>query len=376
MRTGILQSDHSPLHAECFNGANSRDGHSMTPIVYILHSGNLYGTERMALATMAGLRQQGHGLLLAPSGPVHAEALALGISSQVFRSSGELLRRLTPVMRKHPELNLIATGVSHSLVAHALSRMLACRLNHLHVVHGGTDEKLSYGRKSLLNRLPVTLVAVSGFVRERLLAHGCRAERIQVVENFLPVTVHRQRGAGEIASIRRVAIVSRVDPIKRVSLVLDAIERRPALQAVQFEVFGEGGEFHVLKQRSAALPNVHLHGYQPDAAQRLADYDLLLHTCAEEPFGLAILEAMASGIPVLVPNAGGAGALVEDERTGFHFPANCSGGLANRLETLRGVATTTLASVTAAAQREMRARFSPERGLAQYADLLAEATHA
>ncbi|MCA1788558.1 MAG: glycosyltransferase, partial [Thioalkalivibrio sp.] len=128
--------------------------------------------------------------------------------------------------------------------------------------------------------------------------------------------------------------------------------------------------------RSAALPNVQLHGYQPHAAQRLADFDLLLHTCAEEPFGLAILEAMASGIPVLVPNAGGAGALVEDERTGFHFPANCSGGLANRLETLRGVATATLASVTSSAQREMKARFSPERGLAQYAELLAEATHA
>jgi hypothetical protein len=39
---------------------------NMTPILYVLHSGNLYGTERMALATMTGLRQQDHGLLLAP----------------------------------------------------------------------------------------------------------------------------------------------------------------------------------------------------------------------------------------------------------------------------------------------------------------------
>jgi glycosyltransferase involved in cell wall biosynthesis len=348
----------------------------MTPIVYILHSGNLYGTERMALATMTGLRQQGRGLLLAPPGPVHAEALGLGIATQIFRSSGELLRRLAPELRKHRELNLIATGVSHSLAAHALSKVFACRLNHLHVVHGGTDERLSYGRKALLNPLPVTLVAVSGFVRERLLAHGCRTERIQVVENFLPGAAHRQRGTGEVGAIGRVAIVSRVDPIKRVSLLFDAIERHPTLQNLRFEVFGEGSEFQALKQRSGALPNVHLHGYHPDAAQRLADYDLLLHTCAEEPFGLAILEAMASGIPVLVPNAGGAGALIEDERTGFHFPANCSGGLAHRLETLRGVATTKLAEVTAAALREVKQRFSPERGLAEYAELLAVPTHA
>ncbi len=371
-----MQFDHSRPREECFHGANFQYGSTMKPILYILHSGNLYGTERMALATMTGLRQQGRGLLLAPPGPVHAEALALDIPSQVFRSSGELLRLLTPVFRKHRELNLIATGVSHSLVAYALSRVFACRLRHLHLVHGGTDERLSYGRKALLNRLPVTLVAVSGFVRERLLAHGCRAERIRVVENFLPAAVHRPRGAGRIASIGRVAIVSRIDPIKRVSLLLDAIELRPALQALQFEVFGEGSEFHTLKRRSEALPNVRMHGYQPDAAQRLAEFDLLLHTCAEEPFGLAILEAMASGIPVLVPNAGGAGALVEDERTGFHFPANCSGGLANRLEKIRGVATSTLASVTGAAQREIESRFSSERGLAQYTELLAETTHA
>jgi len=348
----------------------------MTPILYILHSGNLYGTERMALATMTGLRQQGYGLLLAPPGPVHAEALAINIPSQVFRSSGELMRQLIPVFRKYRELNLIATGVSHSLVAHALSRVLACRLNHLHVVHGGTDERLSYGRKALLNHLPVTLVAVSAFVRERLLAHGCRAKEIRVIENFLPAAVYRQRSTSTIATIGRVAIVSRIDPIKRVGLLLDAIQSRPALRALQFEIFGEGIEFSTLKQRSGALWNVHMHGYQADAAQRLADFDLLLHTCAEEPFGLAILEAMASGVPVLVPNAGGAGALVEDERTGFHFPANCSGGLANRLETIRGVATATLASVAAAAQGEMKGRFSPARGLAQYAELLVEASHA
>lgn len=344
-------------------------------MIYILHSGNLYGTERMALATMVGLGQQRQGLLLAPPGPVHAEATTLGITSRVFQSSGELLRRLIPMFRQNSTLDLIATGVSHSLVAQALSRLLDCRLHHLHVVHGGTDERLSYGRKALLNRLPVTLVAVSGFVRERLLVHGCNSDRICVIENFLPAGSHRHRAASEISTISRVAIVSRIDPIKRVSLLLDAVERSPALRGLQFEVFGEGSDFTALKQRSAVMPNVQLQGYRAAAAERLVDFDLLLHTCAEEPFGLAILEAMASGIPVLVPNAGGAGALVEDGRTGFHFPANCSGGLANQLERLQTIASTTLASVATAARDEINTRFSPKRGLRQYAELLGEATH-
>lgn len=343
----------------------------MHPIVYILHSGKLYGTERMALATLIGLEQQGRGLLLAPPGPVHAEAERLGIVAQSFSSTTELAQRLWSFLRCHRHFNLIATGVSHSLMAQSLAWAQRCSMTHVHVVHGGTDERLSYGRKALLGQLPVTLVAVSDFVRERLLAHGCRDESIRVVENFLPAPIKHQRDRQTISSIRRVALVSRIDPIKRVHLLLEAIERQPALRTMQFEIFGEGSEYQALKARAAIFPNLKLHGFCPDAAEHLAEFDLLLHTCAEEPFGLAILEAMASGIPVLVPNAGGAGSLVEDGRTGFHFPANCSGGLANRLLELQMLPREGVLEVIAATQQAMAFRFAPMRGLAQYAALLA-----
>lgn len=347
----------------------------MRPIIYILHSGNLYGTERMALATMIGLQAPHQGLLLAPPGPVHEEALALNVPSRTFRNVAELFRHLSNTFRQHRELNLFATGVSHSLIAHILANLFACRLHHLHVVHGGTDERLSYGRKALLNHLPITLVAVSGFVRERLLAHGCRAERIQVIENFLPSIGAIKPRTMPIAAIKRVAILSRIDPIKRVGLLLDAIERCPKLCSLQFDIFGEGSEYTALELRGKAFSNVRFHGYQPSAAARLTDFDLLLHTCAEEPFGLAILEAMASDVPVLVPSAGGASSLVENWRTGFQFPANCSGGLANTLEKILGLSGSTLASVTIAARREIETRFSSQRGLSAYAKLLEELSY-
>ena len=343
----------------------------MHPIAYILHSGNLYGTERMALATLAGLEQQDKGLLLAPAGPVHAEAEHLGIRSQTFASASDLGRRLYRFFRRRRSVNLIATGVSHSLIAHSLAWAQGCDLNHLHVVHGGTDERLSYGRKALLGRLPITLVAVSLFVRQRLMAHGCRDQQITVVENFLPGQASRDDNPIERGSIRRVAMISRIDPIKRVHLLLEAVERKPELRDLQFEIFGEGSEYERLKARAAALPNVVLQGFQADAAERLAEFDLLVHTCAEEPFGLAILEGMAGGIPVLVPNAGGSGSLIEHGHTGFHFPANCSGGLANRLLKLKHLPPSRLQAVVDTASHALKTRFSPARGLAQYAELLA-----
>jgi len=352
-----------------------KSGNLMNPIIYLLHSGNLYGTERMALATMTGLGQQGLGVLVAPPGPVHAEAARLGLVSLVFKSVPQLLRHLTTLLRQYREASIVATGVSHSLAAHAIAALLRTRIRHLHVIHGGTDERLSYGRKALLAHIPVTLVAVSRFVRERLLAHGCDPASIRVIENFLPDSAG-PTPSGSPRQLRRVAVVSRLDPIKRVGLLLDAITLNPALRALEFDVFGEGSELEALRKRCESIPNVRLLGFQPDAAARLRDYDLYLHTCAEEPFGIAILEAMTGGVPVLVPNAGGAGELVEDGKSGFHFPANCSKGLANRLASLCLLSSQQLAPVVAAAHAQLATRFSPQRGLAEYAALLGVSTHA
>jgi hypothetical protein len=40
-----------------------------TPLLYALHSSNLYGTERMALATMAALGDSFTPTMFAPPGP-------------------------------------------------------------------------------------------------------------------------------------------------------------------------------------------------------------------------------------------------------------------------------------------------------------------
>lgn len=342
----------------------------LPPLIYVLHSGNLYGTEQMALATLVGLRERFAPCLLAPPGPVHAEARHLGLEVHPFHSPYQLTRQLASALRSHPQPRLVATGVSHSLVAHTLARLMGRPLVHLHVVHGGADERLSYGRKAWMTHLPLTLVAVSDFVAQRLQAHGCRPHQLAVVENFLTRTQPRQRPCFGEEGIRRVAIVSRTDPIKRVGLVLDAMRQYPELASLRFDIYGQGSEMAALQARACAHPQVHLHGYVPDAARLLADHDLLLHTCAEEPFGLAVLEAMAARVPVLVPNAGGAGSLVENGVSGFHFAANDPKRLGQALCTLRRAPAHQLNAVVAGAQRALAHRFAPLRGLADYTRLL------
>jgi glycosyltransferase involved in cell wall biosynthesis len=342
----------------------------LLPLIYILHSGNLYGTEQMALATVQGLRHQFHPVLLAPPGPVHAVAQQMGLSIHEFSSPLELAKQVLPVFRSHQEVKVIATGVSQSLVAHMLGNVFGTRMTHLHIVHGGTDERLSYGRKALLKHLPVELVAVSAFVKQRLVAHGCLPERVHVIENFQTHPASAVRPAFRAPGIHRVAVISRTDPIKRVGMVLEALARYPHLQSLHIEVFGAGSDFDLLKAQSREFSNLTLHGFVPNASHLLSQFDLLLHTCAEEPFGLAILEAMAAHVPVLAPNAGGAGSLIDNEITGFLFPANDSHGLARVLARLQSESADTLNRVVDAAASTLKTRFSPERGLKQYLALL------
>lgn len=296
-------------------------------IVYVVHSGQAFGTERIALATLAALKDKGQPLLVAPAGPAHELAASLGIASARFASPWDLLKVLTRSLT--PGSLLLTTGLVHTLCASVLRVLRPGRFRELHVVHGGTDERLSYGRKRHVAALGVRLVAISKFVRERLIAHGVAPEHIRVVPNFME--------AGEPAAVqaspraRRVLVVSRADGIKRLDLLAPALRLQPALQALQIDVLGSGEHLEALRQDAADLPMLKFHGYVPDVPRWLAQADLLVHTCPTEPFGLAILEAFRAGVPVLVPDTGGAAELVRPGLNGWHYAGGDAASLAEQL---------------------------------------------
>ncbi len=349
------------------------------PLLYALHSGNLYGTERMALATLDGLKDRFKPVLFVPPGPALEEAVQKGFIVESFTNAREFASKLRPYIASHQRLMFIATGVMHSLVFMAWNILYRRKAIHIHIVHGGTDEKNSYGRKKLLNRSGVILVAVSNFVRERLIANGVRAEQIQVIENFLPeqqVYSVPQRGHFTAPGIQRVLIISRVDPIKRVDLLLDALDRYPELNVLSFRVLGTGWDLEALRQRASERnPNVTFAGFTRNVPQALAEADLLLHLCPVEPFGLAILEAMAASIPLLVPDSGGAGSLVNKGVSGYQFRANDPDDLAYWLRKLQRTSATELNRIVSGGHQALKIRFSEAICLHDYQQLLEKINH-
>jgi len=353
------------------SAANSR-----VHLLFVLHSGNLYGTERMTLEIAAGLADEFAITIFAPPGLALREAARMGFGAVAFSSTHEMVIKLFPYFARNRQMVFVATGVVHSLACVMWSALLRCKVLHLHAVHGGTDERDSYGRKHRLNSTGVVFVACSEFVKQRLIANGVPAARIRVIENFLPnarVAVTPRRAPFCGVGIRKLIVVSRLDPIKRVDLLFDAFDLRPELDGLSVEVLGDGHDADKLRSRAAAThPSIIIEGFKNNVADYLAASDLLVHLNPAEPFGLAILEAMAAGVPVLVPDRGGAASLVNDGVNGFHFRADDAKALAARLIELSNSPPELLNAVVKGGRHALATRFSGTARIAEYRALLSD----
>lgn len=84
--------------------------------------------------------------------------------------------------------------------------------------------------------------------------------------------------------------------------------------------------------------------------------DLLVLPSIYEPFGNVVLEAMASGLPVIGSNIGGMADIISDSETGFHIKPRDTAQLANRLRQLL-VNSRTRSSMSKAARKAAVSKF-------------------
>jgi alpha-1,6-mannosyltransferase len=99
---------------------------------------------------------------------------------------------------------------------------------------------------------------------------------------------------------------------KRWDVVIDAFARVRSRRPVVLVLFGDGPERARLERIAPA--GVRFAGFEADRARlagALASADVLVHGCPYETFGLGVAEAVASGLPVVVPDEGGAAETVD-----------------------------------------------------------------
>lgn len=151
-----------------------------------------------------------------------------------------------------------------------------------------------------------------------------------------------QRRALRLGPGRLLLYVGRFAPQKNLDTLLEALAacRGGEGPALSLALVGDGPERKRLEAliRRLQLDDVFLFGFQPQSAlpRFYGTADALVLPSSEEPWGLVVNEAMASGLPVLLSKAVGClPDLLEEGGNGFSFDPQDAASLADALERFR-----------------------------------------
>jgi glycosyltransferase involved in cell wall biosynthesis len=216
------------------------------------------------------------------------------------------------------------------------------------------------------------VIAVSEAVGESLRQNGViESSKITVVHNGIDVDRFTQAAASSRNSDKPVVIgtVGHLAPIKG----HDVFVRAAALisksrKGVQFVVVGEdkSPEMENRKALESLVAELGLNeivtlpGWSDEMPATLSSLTLFVSAARSEPFGLAIVEAMAAGLPIVATASEGALEIIENGVSGKLVPVDDPEALAQAINELLNDPLE-CSRLARNAQRAARERFSPMR---------------
>lgn len=183
-------------------------------------------------------------------------------------------------------------------------------------------------RKSRLFAKNVSLfLAISQTVRSRLSEYGLASHKVIVVPNPVPMPARK----ANCTHGRYVAFIGRFTQYKGIDTLLDAAQRTQ----LPVHLAGDFSKASDFEERSS--DNVVFRGLL-GGAEKQAFFEkavcLVVPSKHIEPFGLAAVEGMSYGLPVIASNTGGLKEIVDDGVTGFLVEPGRPDSLASKMELL------------------------------------------
>lgn len=259
-------------------------------------------------------------------------------------------------------------------------RQVPARVHTVHTLaHQERDHPVARWINPIAYRTSVTPVAVSDEVQTSL-ARRYGLRDVPVIPNGVPLDRYSPEGNVRTAWRREhriaddaivIACVARLAPPKEHGLLLDAFARLRGQVARVLLLVGDGPERAVLAARAGGMTpghEVRVLGARTDVPAILAASDLFVLPSRREGCPLAVIEAMAAGLPVIASAVGGVPRMIEDGRSGRLVAAGDEVALREALEELIADPARRRA-LGDEARRDARRRFSVEGMTRSYEQL-------
>jgi glycosyltransferase involved in cell wall biosynthesis len=330
-------------------------------VLYVNHTAEVSGAERSLLTLLAALPKEVEPLVATPPGRLAGAVTELGIPvTEITGTAGSL--RLHPL---HTPRALAEMGLA-ALQVHRAARRHRASVVHANSVRAGIELGLAglapaarlvqvrdvlppgsvtSATLRLIARTATVVVANSAYTASSVRAAAPRA-RLEVVHpaidlaRFDPAGIDRAAARARLgaAGARQVllGVVAQLSPWKGQDTAIEALRllreqdvdahllligsAKFIARATRFdnEAYVAGLRREIAE--AGLVDRVSWLGERDDVPQLIRALDVLLLPSHEEPFGRALLEAMALEVPVLATNLGGPPELVREGRDGYLLP--------------------------------------------------------
>ena len=317
-------------------------------VVHVEAGRYLYGGAQQVVWLNEGLTHRGvENVLVCPTGSDIAAAVEGNARVHAIKMSGDLdvgvLPRLMRILQaEKPDLIHIHSRRGADVYGGLAARFMGIPA----ILSRRVDNKESRLLSPLKYALYSRVVVISKAIGRVLVSGGVDASKIETVRSAVNADAYSSKVDNHWfeaefslpSNAKTLGVIAQLIPRKGHKYLLNILpqllEAHPQLQVL---IFGQGPLATELTSRVAQPEfegRVKMAGFRDDLHRVFPNLYAVVHPAEREGLGVALLQASASGVPVVAARAGGIPEIVLDDVNGITFDIADEAGLFGALDTL------------------------------------------
>src|SRR5689334_17499125 len=315
------------------------DEHRLLKILHIDPEKNWGGGEAQVFGLLAYLSGKGHHnvLLTDPRGVLFERCRSLNVQLRPLSMRNDLDLRSVARLRKLIRDEDFDVVHFHTKRAHALALWLPRgKKTPKYVVTRRMDypERASWYTDLLYNRRVDGVIAISAAIAAVLRRAGVEESRLRRISSGVDAAGF-DPSPNALSKVKTIGCIGVLEERKGQRFLLEAAAQLKARGLkLEYRIAGDGSCRDELQNQAKRLDidaETRFLGFVGDMAEFFTGVDLVVMPSLFEGLGVAALEAMAAGKPVVATRVGGLAETISDGDTGILVPPRDAGALANAI---------------------------------------------